>query len=98
MTLWCRVDNKCVTRLEAAAEGTLCGSNEVSHLDVTYNLCRRNSGIGFVFDELFLLWILLPAKRLTYGVHFSWVFYVSLCFVFLCMYLCHCVPCAFNFN
>jgi len=53
MTLWCRVDNKCVTRLEAAAEGTLCGSNEVSHLDVTYNLCRRNSWIGFVFDDCF---------------------------------------------
>ena len=28
-TLWCQVENKCLTRLEAAAEGTLCGENEV---------------------------------------------------------------------
>ncbi|XP_074650847.1 A disintegrin and metalloproteinase with thrombospondin motifs 6-like [Tubulanus polymorphus] len=26
-TLWCKVDNKCMTRLEAAAEGTICGEN-----------------------------------------------------------------------
>ncbi|GBM48730.1 hypothetical protein AVEN_257471-1, partial [Araneus ventricosus] len=26
-TLWCRQDNKCVTRLEPAAEGTLCDRN-----------------------------------------------------------------------
>ncbi|XP_054711057.1 A disintegrin and metalloproteinase with thrombospondin motifs 7-like [Uloborus diversus] len=26
-TLWCRQDNKCVTRLEPAAEGTLCDKN-----------------------------------------------------------------------
>lgn len=26
-TLWCRQDSKCVTRLEPAAEGTLCGRN-----------------------------------------------------------------------
>ena len=28
-TIWCRVDNKCLTRLEAAAEGTMCGDNKV---------------------------------------------------------------------
>ncbi|RXG71912.1 A disintegrin and metalloproteinase with thrombospondin motifs 12 [Armadillidium vulgare] len=27
-TLWCRVDNRCVTRLEAAAEGTQCGKHK----------------------------------------------------------------------
>ncbi|XP_062590680.1 A disintegrin and metalloproteinase with thrombospondin motifs 7-like [Saccostrea cucullata] len=27
-TLWCRMDNKCSTRLEAAAEGTICGPNK----------------------------------------------------------------------
>ncbi|XP_023217439.1 A disintegrin and metalloproteinase with thrombospondin motifs 7-like [Centruroides sculpturatus] len=27
-TLWCRQDNKCVTRLEPAAEGTLCDKNK----------------------------------------------------------------------
>lgn len=28
-TLWCRLDNKCTTRLEAAAEGTICGAHKV---------------------------------------------------------------------
>ncbi|XP_071091239.1 A disintegrin and metalloproteinase with thrombospondin motifs 12-like [Haliotis cracherodii] len=27
-TLWCRVDNKCSTKLQAAAEGTICGTNK----------------------------------------------------------------------
>lgn len=27
-TLWCRVNNRCSTRLEAAAEGTICGKNK----------------------------------------------------------------------
>ncbi|XP_076356664.1 A disintegrin and metalloproteinase with thrombospondin motifs 6-like [Tachypleus tridentatus] len=27
-TLWCRVDDKCVTRLEPAADGTICGLNK----------------------------------------------------------------------
>lgn len=27
-TLWCRLENKCTTRLEAAAEGTICGANK----------------------------------------------------------------------
>ncbi|KAK7115625.1 hypothetical protein V1264_001461 [Littorina saxatilis] len=26
-TLWCRVDNKCSTKLQPAAEGTICGTN-----------------------------------------------------------------------
>lgn len=26
-TLWCQVDNKCMSRLEAAAHGTICGDN-----------------------------------------------------------------------
>lgn len=28
-TLWCRLENKCTTRLEAAAEGTICGAHKV---------------------------------------------------------------------
>ena len=27
--MWCRVDKKCLTRLEAAAAGTLCGTDHV---------------------------------------------------------------------
>ncbi|KAK2146183.1 hypothetical protein LSH36_626g04010 [Paralvinella palmiformis] len=27
-TLWCKVDSKCLTRLEAAAEGTICDTNK----------------------------------------------------------------------
>ena len=44
MTLWCRVDNKCVTRLEAAAEGTLCGHNDVSHLVMVQLMCPTIMG------------------------------------------------------
>ena len=29
-TLWCRVNKRCLTRLEAAAEGTKCGDNLVN--------------------------------------------------------------------
>ena len=28
--LWCQVDSRCSTHLEAAAEGTICGNNKVS--------------------------------------------------------------------
>ena len=28
--LWCRIDNRCSTHLEAAAEGTICGTNKVT--------------------------------------------------------------------
>ena len=31
MTLWCKKDNRCMTRLEPAAEGTICAENMVRH-------------------------------------------------------------------
>ncbi|XP_028966579.1 A disintegrin and metalloproteinase with thrombospondin motifs 7 [Galendromus occidentalis] len=31
-TLWCRLDNKCVTKMEPAAEGTVCGKNKWCYL------------------------------------------------------------------
>lgn len=29
-TLWCRLNNKCVTKMEPAAEGTVCDKNKVT--------------------------------------------------------------------
>lgn len=29
-TLWCRLNNRCITRMEPAAEGTQCGKHKVS--------------------------------------------------------------------
>jgi len=37
-TVWCRVDKKCLTRLEAAAAGTLCGTDEVT-LSICLSVC-----------------------------------------------------------
>ncbi|OQR67645.1 A disintegrin and metalloproteinase with thrombospondin motifs 7-like, partial [Tropilaelaps mercedesae] len=31
-TLWCRLDNKCVTKMEPAAEGTVCDKNKWCYL------------------------------------------------------------------
>ncbi|XP_064474281.1 A disintegrin and metalloproteinase with thrombospondin motifs 7-like isoform X2 [Ornithodoros turicata] len=31
-TLWCRLDSKCITKMEPAAEGTVCGKNKWCHL------------------------------------------------------------------
>ena len=29
-TLWCRLNNRCITRMDPAAEGTQCGKHKVS--------------------------------------------------------------------
>ena len=29
-TLWCRINNRCMTRMDPAAEGTQCGKHKVS--------------------------------------------------------------------
>ena len=43
-TLWCKVDNKCLTRLEAAAHGTICDENKVTSCpaEVTLGVTHTN--------------------------------------------------------
>ena len=34
-TLWCKIDNRCITRLEPAAEGTQCGKHKVKWREIS---------------------------------------------------------------
>ncbi|XP_022245549.1 A disintegrin and metalloproteinase with thrombospondin motifs 7-like [Limulus polyphemus] len=44
-TLWCRVDDKCVTRLEPAADGTICGSNKWCFMGKCSTIEEQPNGI-----------------------------------------------------
>nr|WDU65934.1 putative metalloprotease Tcis_Metallo_20_Partial [Tityus cisandinus] len=45
-TLWCRQDNKCVTRLEPAAEGTLCDKNKWCYMGKCTVIGERSETIN----------------------------------------------------
>lgn len=49
-TLWCHLDNRCITRMEPAAEGTQCGKHKVSpwppHLPLATHMPRCASRLA----------------------------------------------------
>lgn len=44
-TLWCRLDNKCVTKMEPAAEGTVCDKNKWCYLGKCTEMGERPEAI-----------------------------------------------------
>ncbi|KAL5005515.1 hypothetical protein ScPMuIL_018971 [Solemya velum] len=50
-TLWCRVDNKCSTKLEPAAEGTICGSNKWCFVGKCVEIGERPEAINGAWGE-----------------------------------------------
>ncbi|KAL3866276.1 hypothetical protein ACJMK2_043584 [Sinanodonta woodiana] len=49
--LWCRVDNKCTTHLEAAAEGTICDQNMWCNMGECVEIGERLEAINGMWGE-----------------------------------------------
>ncbi|ESP00494.1 hypothetical protein LOTGIDRAFT_112417, partial [Lottia gigantea] len=50
-TLWCRVNNKCSTKLQAAAEGTICGDNRWCYAGKCVEIGERPDAINGEWGE-----------------------------------------------